>query len=135
MQYTELVTMNGDKGQCPCKLIQGSDGNLYGTTGNSGPSGAGTIFEIDLGLPAPAPQARSFQPASGRQGRDVMIWGNNLLAAKVSFNGVASKDVHSSGPNYVWARVPEGATSGLITVTTAGGTSTTAASFTVTSAQ
>ena len=27
-------------------LIQGSDGNFYGTTGNGGPTGAGTVFKI-----------------------------------------------------------------------------------------
>jgi uncharacterized repeat protein (TIGR03803 family) len=80
MQYTALVTMNGDKGQCPCTLIQGSDGNLYGTTGSGGPGGGGTIFEIEVGLPAPAPQARSFQPSSGAKGTEVMIWGDNLLS-------------------------------------------------------
>ena len=69
MQYTALVTMNGDKGQCPCKLIQGSDGNLYGATGNGGPSGAGAIFEIDLGQPSPAPRrAPSSLPAAGKEG-------------------------------------------------------------------
>jgi uncharacterized repeat protein (TIGR03803 family) len=131
LQYTALVTMKGDKGQCPCKLIQGSDGNLYGTTGSGGPGGGGTIFEIEVGLPVPAPQARSFQPSSGAKGTEVMIWGDNLLSATVSFNGVAGKDVHSSGSNYVWAEVPAGATTGPITVTTPGGTSTTTASFTV----
>jgi len=115
--------MKGDKGQCPCKLIQGSDGNLYGTTGSGGPGGGGTIFEIEVGLPVPAPQARSFQPSSGAKGTEVMIWGDNLLSATVSFNGVAGKDVHSSGSNYVWAEVPAGATTGPITVTTPGGTS------------
>jgi uncharacterized repeat protein (TIGR03803 family) len=123
LQYTALVSMKGDKGQCPCKLIQGSDGNLYGTTGSGGPGGGGTIFEIEVGLPVPAPQARSFQPSSGAKGTEVMIWGDNLLSATVSFNGVAGKDVHSSGSNYVWAEVPAGATTGPITVTTPGGTS------------
>src|SRR6185503_11796979 len=31
----------------PSGLIQGSDGNFYGTTGQNGPSGAGTIFKMD----------------------------------------------------------------------------------------
>jgi hypothetical protein len=39
--------------------------------------------------------------------------------------------VSNSGPNYVLATVPEGATSGAITITTPGGTWTTPGSFTV----
>jgi hypothetical protein len=131
MQYTALETINGDKGLCWCRLIQGSDGNLYGTAVDGGLGGIGTMFELELGLPVPAPQARTFQPASGAKGTQVMIWGYNLLEASVSFNGVPAKGVHSSGPNYVWATVPPGAASGPIAVTTAGGTSTTTASFTV----
>jgi hypothetical protein len=49
----------------------------------------------------------------------------------MTFNGVAAASAHSSGPNYVWATVPSGAATGPITVTTPGGTSKTASSFTV----
>ncbi len=131
LQYTTVEVMNGDKGICPCRVIQGSDGNLYGVTGAAGLGGVGTIFELELGLPVPAPQARNFHPASGGPGTKVRIWGNNLLESSVTFNGTAATDVHSSGPNYVWATVPDGATSGPIMVTTAGGSSATTASFTV----
>jgi hypothetical protein len=48
----------------------------------------------------------------------------------VTFNGVAAASASNSGANYVGAIVPSGATTGPITVTTPGGTST-AASFTV----
>jgi hypothetical protein len=84
-----------------------------------------------MGLPKPAPQARSFSPASGAAGAKVRLWGYNLLEASVQFDGVAAAAVYNSGPNYVWATVPAGATTGAITITTPGGTSTTAASFTV----
>jgi hypothetical protein len=36
----------------------------------------------------------------------------------VTFNGLPGTSVYNSGPNYAWATVPAGATSGLITVTT-----------------
>jgi hypothetical protein len=129
-QYTSLHTMNGPDGQCPCTLIQGSDGVIYGTADGGGSNGAGTVWALNAGLPKPAPQALSFQPASGPPGTKVQIWGYHLLAASAQFSGVAAK-AHSSGPNYVIATVPKGATSGPITVTTPGGTSTTTASFTV----
>ena len=67
----------------------------------------------------------------GTVGARVRIWGYNLLSSSVQFNGVAAAAVEGSGPNYVYAAVPAGATSGPITVTTPGGTSTTTAAFTV----
>ena len=73
----------------------------------------------------------SFTPAAGPVGKQVRIWGYNMLKATVSFNGVAATTVHNSGPNYVYATVPAGAASGPITVTTPGGTSITPGSFTV----
>jgi len=130
-QYAVVYNMNSLDGQCPCTLVQGSDGIIYGTAQNYGATGAGTIFALDAGLPKPAPRAREFSPASGAAGAKVRIWGSNLFSAKVEFNGVAAPGAHSSGPNYLWATVPAGATTGPITVTTPGGTSTTLASFTV----
>ena len=59
------------------------------------------------------------------------IWGQNLFGASVQFNGVPAAAVRNSGSNYVWATVPEGATTGPLAITTPGGTVTTKASFTV----
>jgi len=129
-QYTTLHKMYGPDGLCPCGFIQGSDGIFYGTTVGGGSNGAGTVFALDARLPKPAPQALAFRPSSGPPGTHILIWGNNLLAASVHFNGTPAK-AHSSGPNYVIATVPAGATTGPLTVTTPGGSSTTTASFTV----
>lgn len=60
----------------------------------------------------------------------MLLWGYNLFGASVEFNGVPAAKAVSSGPS-IRATVPEGATSGPITVTTPGGTSTTRASFTI----
>ncbi len=118
-------------GACGCFLVQGSDGMIYGTAAGGGTSGAGTIFALDAGLPKPKPTAPYFTPQSGAVGTRVLIWGRNLLSSSVQFNGVASSSVTVSGPDYVWAVVPAGTSSGPIAITTPGGTVTTKADFTV----
>ena len=132
-EYTLLKRMDNGAvtGICQCTLLQGSDGIIYGTTAIGGPSGGGTFFALDMGLPAPKPWARQFNPRSGAVGTEVRIWGSNLLSAAVEFNGAPATAVSNSGANYVLATVPTGATTGPITVTTPGGSSTTHASFTV----
>jgi len=130
-QFTALHELPPGNGQCTCFLTQGSDGVIYGMAQNYGPTGAGTFFALDAGLAKPAPRELRFTPQSGAPGTKVLIWGYNLLSPSVDFNGVAATTVTSSGPNYVWATVPEGAVTGPITVTTPGGTATTALPFTV----
>jgi hypothetical protein len=129
--YKEEFRMNGSNGLCPCILEQASDGIIYGTSDGGGPKGYGLIFAFDAGLPVPKPRAQHFHPASGPVGTPVRIWGYNLLHASVQFNGVTATAVHNAGPNYVWATVPVGATTGPITVTTPGGSVTTTATFAV----
>lgn len=52
---TTLHSFDGTDGEFPRGgLIQGSDGNLYGTTYQGGTNGAGTIFRLELGLPQPS---------------------------------------------------------------------------------
>jgi hypothetical protein len=116
---------------CPCFLIQASDGLLWGLASFGGAQGYGGLFALNAGLPKPAPMAPQFVPASGAAGTRVRIWGYQLLGASVQFNGVAATDAVNSGPNYVWATVPEGATTGPITIATPGGSTTTRDSFTV----
>jgi uncharacterized repeat protein (TIGR03803 family) len=128
-QYTEIYPMSGLG--CYCYVIQGADGILYGMASYGGPYGDGGVFALDLGLPKPQPSAQSFHPEGGAVGSRVRIWGQNLLAASVLFNGVSSTNINNSGSNFVWATVPSGATTGPITVTTPGGASTTTAMFIV----
>ena len=131
-QYTPLIEMNfGAQGGCPCRLTQGSDGNIYGTALSGGSTGGGVVFALEAGLPKPAPHPLQFQPQSGPVGTKVRIWGADLLSASVAFNGVPTTIVSNSGPNYVFATVPPGATTGPIAVTTPGGTSSAPGSFTV----
>jgi RNA polymerase sigma factor (sigma-70 family) len=82
--------------------------------------------------PAPvAPPVTGFTPSSGLVGATVSIAGGPFTGVtSVKFNGV-SASFGGSGST-ILAKVPNGATSGPITVTTAAGTSSSAGSFTVT---
>jgi subtilisin family serine protease len=80
----------------------------------------------------PAPTISGFSPASGGAGSSVTITGTNLTGAtSVKFNGQsASFTVNSS--TQITATVPNCSSSGIISVTTAGGTANSATSFSVT---
>jgi uncharacterized repeat protein (TIGR03803 family) len=49
--FTTLASFNGTKGASPsyAPLVQGLNGNLYGTTSSGGANGYGTIFQITTG--------------------------------------------------------------------------------------
>jgi uncharacterized repeat protein (TIGR03803 family) len=98
---------------------QGTDGNFYGTT-SGGNVGSGTLYKLATGLGA----FIKFLPAGGKVGSEVGILGNALVGATaVTFNGVAAKFSIPSA-TLILTHVPTGAKSGVITVTTPGGTLT-----------
>jgi hypothetical protein len=78
------------------------------------------------------PTITSFTPASGPAGTSVTISGANFTGATaVKFNGTAAAFTVTS-PTAIQATVPAGATTGPLSVTTLGGTATSATSFAVT---
>src|SRR5438093_1731781 len=80
--------------------------------------------------PSP-PTITSFTPTSGPVGTSVTISGTNFTGATaVAFNGVSASFTVSSA-TAIQATVPAAATTGPVSVTTAGGTATSASSFTV----
>ena len=80
-----------------------------------------------VGVPAIA----SFAPTSGVVGTSVVITGTNFTGATaVAFNGKAATFAVNSATQ-ITATVANGTTSGKISVTTAGGTATSANAFTV----
>jgi uncharacterized repeat protein (TIGR03803 family) len=118
-------------------LLQGSDGRLYvtlqynGGENSDGVQDQGAISVLDLGLSPPAPGPFEFTPAKGLVGAKITLRGSAFVGTTaVTFNGTsAARVVDASG--YITATVPAGATSGTISVTNAGGTTTSKSSFTV----
>jgi uncharacterized repeat protein (TIGR03803 family) len=104
-------------------LLQATDGTFYGTTQNGGDSsycneGCGTIFGLSMGLG----RFVSFVRSAGKVGATAQILGQGFTGTTgVSFNGTgANFVVHSD--TYLTATVPQGATTGFVTVATPGGT-------------
>src|ERR1039457_1010591 len=63
-QYTVLHAFAESDGQDPLAgLVQGSDGNFYGTTNQGGAMGAGTVFKI-----TPAGALTTLYPFAGSDG-------------------------------------------------------------------
>jgi uncharacterized repeat protein (TIGR03803 family) len=120
-------------------LVQGSDGKFYGTTnvgGSSaqgGSSGYGTIFQLNVGAAPPIASITSFTPASGPVGTTVVITGANFVGTTgVKFNGIPATSFTVNNASHITATLPLGAMTGKIMVTTAGGSVSSAGSFSVT---
>lgn len=98
-------------------LFQGTNGMLYGSTAGGGGSsacngGCGTLFSLSAGL-KPFVQAI---PSYGKIGSAVDILGNHLSnATSVTFNGIQA-EFEVVSDTYIKARVPSGATTGIIEV-------------------
>jgi uncharacterized repeat protein (TIGR03803 family) len=98
----------------PQSLMQETNGLFYGTTGDGGTLGGGTVFSLSMGL-APFVQTN---PGFGKVGGQIGILGNNLTGTtSVTFHGVTAAFTVVSD-SYITATVPAGATSGKIEVTT-----------------
>jgi uncharacterized repeat protein (TIGR03803 family) len=114
--------------------LQAADGTLYitdngGTVSNNHYQGA--IVQVVNGLPAPKPMIFKFLPSSAQVGTKVTILGGNFVGAiKVAFHGTLATFAVTSTTSIV-TTVPKGATTGKITVTNAGGSTTSTTAFTV----
>jgi uncharacterized repeat protein (TIGR03803 family) len=78
------------------------------------------------------PQIKSFSPSSGPVGTPVVITGVSLTQASLVKFGSKSATFTVNSDTQVTATVPTGAKTGKITITTPGGTATSATVFTVT---
>jgi hypothetical protein len=90
------------------------------------------LVEYSTGAPI-APTISSFSPTSGPVGAEVTVTGANFSGAtSVKFNGVSASTFTIDSATQIRANVPSGATTGKVSVTTGGGTGTSAGDFTVT---
>lgn len=107
-------------------------GPIFVTT----PGGTATsAAAFTVQTPAARPAVNGFLPLAGPVGTSVAIVGTGFTAgATVAFGGSAAASVTFVAATQLNAMVPAGAASGPITVTTAAGSATSAASFTVTGA-
>ena len=108
--------------------LQGSNGEIYTTTSDGGPtsfgnSDIGGIYRYAAGLAKPKPEVSWFLPTSAPIGSSVVIAGANFVnASKVVFKGTTSSATFTVGASgFITAVVPAGAVSGPVTVTTPGG--------------
>lgn len=94
--------------------MQHTTGTLYGDTVNGGTHGSGTFYSVDASL---KPYA-ALVPAWGKVGNSVGLLGQGLTGTKsVSLNGAAAMFTVISD-TFLTATVPDGATTGPITLTT-----------------
>jgi uncharacterized repeat protein (TIGR03803 family) len=98
--------------------IQGTVGNLYGTTSAGGTSNAGTVWGLRTGL-GPFIETRLTM---GKVGAPVIILGYNLTGtSSVTFNGTTATFTVVSNTE-IKTTVPAGATTGTVQVVTPSGT-------------
>ena len=119
--YTDLFSFNNSVNLLQMSPlsppVQDTNGTLYGMTEFGGTDNEGTIYSLNMGLPAFV----NSPLFSGKQGGSVLILGQHLTeTSKVTFNGVEADFVVKSD-THLSATVPSGATTGYIQVTTGSG--------------
>ena len=131
--YTIMHQFTGKDGQTPqVAPFQHTGGTLYGDTdggglGNQGCITCGVLYSLDMGL-GPFVSIVNWM---GKVGQTIEVLGQGLTGTtKVTFNGkTATFQVVSD--TFLTAVLPAGATTGLVKVTTPGGTRTSNRKFLV----
>jgi uncharacterized repeat protein (TIGR03803 family) len=121
----QVMCADGEKPEAG--LVQATDGNFYGAASVGGTGSVGAIFSLSMGL---GPFVKTL-PTFGNLGGSAYILGANLTGATaVSFNGTAATFTVVSATE-IQATVPDGATTGFVSVTTPSGTLTSNVAFRV----
>ncbi|HEU4883400.1 MAG TPA: IPT/TIG domain-containing protein, partial [Longimicrobium sp.] len=102
------------------------------TTGRVTVDGFASAFDFVVLAPSTAPTIQGFSPTAGRAGEGINITGTNLdKVTEARFNGVRADGIFAFSPTILQATVPQGATTGPISVSGPTGSATSTASFTV----
>ena len=115
-------------------ITSGSNGVFSAAAGYDRVTGIGSpnVSNLLQTFTTPAPVVTSFSPTNALVGGSVTVSGDFFTGATaVKFNGVAATSFTVDSATQIAVTVPTGASTGPISVTTAGGTTTSVATFTV----
>jgi uncharacterized repeat protein (TIGR03803 family) len=117
-KFSVLHTFDGFHGSHPeATQVQHTAGVVYGNTFDGGAHSYGTIFTLNAGLPPFAKLVTFIGPV----GTSIGILGQGFAGATVvSFNG-APAQFQIGSDTFLTVTVPDGATTGAVTVTMPGG--------------
>jgi uncharacterized repeat protein (TIGR03803 family) len=117
--YSQEATLYGTDGAAiESTPIQHTNGTIYGVTFAGGAYGGGVLYSLNVGLKPFVALLFNI----GKVGTSVGILGQGFrIVESVSFNGKSATFKVISN-NYIVAEVPNGATSGFVTVKTSGQT-------------
>lgn len=127
--FSTRYNFDGTSGGAPMiTLLQHTTGTFYGDTFSGGTHSTGTFYSLKASL---TPYA-ALLPASGKVGKTIGILGQGFnTATGVSFNGTAGT-FNVSSDTFLTAKVPAGATTGIVTVAIPSGNLKSRISFRVT---
>jgi uncharacterized repeat protein (TIGR03803 family) len=110
-------------------LLLSTNGTFYSTTEQGGTSSAGTFYSLSTTY---APFLSLVNVRSGKVGAQVGILSQGFTAASVvKFGGTVATTTQRTGSTFILAKVPTGALTGKVTVTTGSTTLSTLAKFKV----
>lgn len=119
--YSLLYAFDGTHGRATFATpMQHTNGKIYGMTEGGGPNNrdGGVVYSLDNG----APPFVLLVTRWGKPGQVVQILGQGFTGASSVTFGTGVAAFHVVSDTYMTATVPDGGTTGLVTVTTPSGT-------------